>query len=75
MIRFENYRLTDADAEIIHGLIADRLSATKNWTLSAVEDGDLAKAQDLARKARDLQDLYATFNVKVRRDLEAHRAK
>lgn len=69
MIKFIDARLAPSTVELLHGLIADQLASTKNWTLSAVERGDLAKAQQLTAEARVLQELYASFNIKVRRDL------
>ncbi len=67
------YNLTDADAEIVHGVLSSQLAATKNWVLSAVESGDIEKARKLTSEARKLRDLYATFNVSVHREIEAAR--
>lgn len=68
------YALTDTEAELIHDIISDRLASTKNWLVTAVEDEKLDRAKDLTKRIRELQDLYATFNVRVRREIEAYKA-
>ena len=66
-----SYDLTDAQAQIVHDGIASTLAATKNWVLSAIERGDIVRAQELTREARALQTLFATFNVRAHQMIAA----
>jgi hypothetical protein len=66
---FARYHINDDQARRIHALIADQLSARKNWLVTAVENDQHDKAADHCREIRKLQDLYAAFNIDVKRDI------
>lgn len=69
MIEFITIRISEDNAQLVHELIADRLASTKNWLVSAVEDDQFERAKRLTKEARQLQELFAGFNVKVKREI------
>lgn len=68
MTEVHNFKLTVAEAEIIHDLVKDRIAAQHNWIATAVENGNTDKATAMVKELRDYQMLFATFNMKSKRD-------
>ena len=64
------YKFSEREAELFHELIDDRLKATKNWIVSAVEDGRIEDANLLIVRVRNLEKLYAKTNVEAHRDID-----
>ena len=69
------YHMTESQAELIHNMARDRMAAYKNWIASAVESGDLARAQTLVGELRDHEAIFASFNRQSRRDIAAWTGK
>ena len=61
-----SFKMTRGQAKMLHSLIKDDLAAHKNWIMSAVEAGELERAQELTRTARRLANLARAFNVEVK---------
>lgn len=69
------FTMTEHQARNIHQLASSHISAIKNWTLTRVEAGDLAGAQDLARQAREFQEIFAAFNMNAKHEIAAATGK
>jgi hypothetical protein len=63
------FHISEDHARRIHELAKDSLASHKNWILSAVERGDLPYAQKLAKEARQLQELFAGFNISAKYEI------
>ena len=63
-----NFRMTEDQAILIHDTMRDTIAAHKNWIASAVESGDLERAQRLVRELRKREALAASFNVRAKID-------
>lgn len=61
--------MTETKAEAIHALIASHNIALKNWIASAVERGELERAQELVAELRSHELLFAAFNMQAKRDI------
>lgn len=55
--------MTLEQANMIHQLAASQIAAIKNWMVTAVERGDLERAQKLAVELRQYQSIFAAFNM------------
>lgn len=55
--------MSEKQAKLVHQVVASHMAALKNWIVSAVERGDLAKAQILAQELREFGNLFAAFNM------------
>lgn len=65
MHRF-NYNMSQRQAELIFAQVASHIGALKNWTASAVERGELERAQTLVGELREYEKLYAAFNIEAK---------
>jgi hypothetical protein len=57
------FAMTESFAADIHAMAKDRIAALHNWIASAVESGDMVKAQGLVSDLRATQSIFAAFNV------------
>lgn len=55
--------MSEAQARRLHKLIDSQCGALKNYTASAVEEGDLITAQEHVVELRACQALYAATNI------------
>lgn len=69
------FTMTLEQAKLIHAMTADRMAALKNWTATAVEQGDLAYAQTLVADLRKHEAIFAGFNMKSKEDLATSTGK
>lgn len=67
------FTMSEEQARAIHKLVASHNSALKNWTATAVENGDLARAQELVKELRAHQALFAAFNMDAKHEIALHR--
>lgn len=70
-----SFTMTVAQAELIHNLAREQMAAQKNWIVSAVEEGDLARAQRIAAELRELSNVAAGFNMDAKRVIAAARGE
>lgn len=63
MTQNHTFTMNEAQARLVHQLADQQCRALKNWIASAVEDGDLHRAQLLCRDLRAHQALFAAFNM------------
>lgn len=63
------FTMPEAQAQRIHQLTKSQIGAVKNWMASAVERGDLARAQELVIELRCLEELFARFNIDAKYDI------
>lgn len=63
------FEMTEAQAEMIHARVGSHMQALKNWSASAVEQGDLPRAQKLVAELRAHEVLYAVFNMPAKHDI------
>jgi hypothetical protein len=66
------FKMTEAQAELIFKMADQHVKALKNWTVSAVERGDIEAAQKLAAEIRAHQAIFAGFNVQAKREIALH---
>lgn len=69
------FTMTEAQARLIHDMAREQCEALKNWIVSAVEQGELQRAQLLSRQLRDHQVIFAGFNmtaIKERAERNGH---
>lgn len=57
------FTMTEKQARLIHDMARERIAAHHNWIASAVESGDLTRAQLLTRALREHQAIFAGFNM------------
>lgn len=69
-----NYTVTPDEALALHKLVDDHMFALKNWMAMYVENGNLAKAQELCKELRFHERMFAKLNVKVHREIAARDA-
>jgi Na+/phosphate symporter len=67
------FKMSETHAEMIFKLVDQHTSALRNWTASAVEDGDFERAQALVKDLRRHQDIYRAFNMSAVREIAARR--
>jgi hypothetical protein len=63
------FKMTEAQAEMLFELVISQLTSLKNWTVSAVEEGNFERAQKLAADVRKHQDLFRGFNIRSMREV------
>jgi hypothetical protein len=59
------FKMSEADAEMIFTLVDQHLFALRNWTATAVENGEFERAQVLVKDMRQYQEIYKAFNMPV----------
>jgi hypothetical protein len=64
------YELTEAQAALVHQVVASHCQALKNWTASRVEHGKFDDAQELVKELRKYEQLFALTNVEAHRSLD-----
>lgn len=65
MSRF-TFTIPESQVAAIHRLAASHCEALKNWMASAVEAGDLPRAQSLAKELRQHQAIFAATNLSAK---------
>lgn len=63
------FTMSETQARRVHDLASSHIQALKNWTASAVESGNLAKAQELVADMRAFQAIFAAFNITAKHDV------
>lgn len=63
------FAMTEAAAERVFAMTKSHIAALHNWTASAVERGETARAQELVRELREHEKLYAAFNMEAKHDI------
>lgn len=61
-------KLNTEQARAVHEQLSSHMAAQKNWIASAVETGDLPRAQVLVKELRFIQDIACKFNTAEIRD-------
>jgi hypothetical protein len=69
------FKLTFDQAVLVPQVVDSHMQALKNWTASAVENGNLERAQRLVKELREYERLYAAFNVKSKQETARHLGK
>lgn len=69
------FTMAEATATLVHKLVDSHMHALKNWTASAVERGELERAQELVKELRQHEKLFAAFNMPAKREIAAHTGK
>lgn len=67
------FRMSDKQAETIFSLIDSQIQSKKNWLTTAVEMDEIDTAKKLAKDIRELQDLFAAFNMPAKRMIAERR--
>jgi hypothetical protein len=70
-----SFHMTEDQAMMIHAQVGSHMSALKNWIASAVEQGDLERAQHLVTDLRAYEKLYSAFNMPAKHDIAKHSGK
>lgn len=62
------FKMSFDQAVLIHQVVDSHTQTLKNWIASAVESGDIERANHLVAELREYQTLFAAFNLKSRQE-------
>lgn len=69
------FTMSEGKARLVHQVVDSHMQALKNWMASAVEAGDLERAQKLIAELREYEALYAAFNMTAKLEIAEHTGK
>lgn len=69
------FTMSETQARNIHNMARSHTQALKNWMATAVEAGNLDRAQELCRELRQHEEIFAAFNMQAKHEIAEHTGK
>lgn len=69
------FTMNEHKATLVFNVVKSHIAALKNWTASAVETGDIEKAQGLVNDLREYEKLFAAFNIHAKHEIAEYTGK